>query len=226
MTLREALCINPGVTAFIGGGGKTTLLRTLGEELAAAGQRVVLCTTTKIYPFPDLPNLARAGEAELAAALAIHPLLCTGENVPGTEKLTAPALSMAALAGLADYVLVEADGAAGRPLKAHAPHEPVVPAEASQVICVVGASGFGRPITCAAHRPERYAALAGLCLDDPAVPEAEAAVLAAEHLHHRVYINQAEGPEALAAGKRLQELLPCPAVVGALQQERGHVLCW
>lgn len=226
MELVRALEVRPGVTAVIGGGGKTTLLRTLGEELAAAGYRVVLCTTTKMYPFPDLPNLTRAGEAELAAALSAQPLLCVGESVPGTGKLTAPALSMTALAALADYVLVEADGAAGRPLKAHAPHEPVVPAQASQVICVVGASGLGRPIACAAHRPERYAALAGLTLDDPATPEAEAVVLGAEHLHHRVYINQADGPEALSAGKRLQELLPCPAVVGALQQERGHVLCW
>ena len=52
--LAELLTIRPGVTAVIGGGGKTTLLRTLGEELA--GQHtVLLCTTTKIFPFPDLP---------------------------------------------------------------------------------------------------------------------------------------------------------------------------
>ena len=52
--LAELLAIRPGVTAVIGGGGKTTLLRTLGEELA--GQHtVLLCTTTKIFPFPDLP---------------------------------------------------------------------------------------------------------------------------------------------------------------------------
>ena len=34
MTLSQLLDIRPGVTAVIGGGGKTTLLRTLGEELA------------------------------------------------------------------------------------------------------------------------------------------------------------------------------------------------
>ena len=45
MTLSQLLDIRPGVTAVIGGGGKTTLLRTLGEELA--GQHpVLLCTTT------------------------------------------------------------------------------------------------------------------------------------------------------------------------------------
>ena len=50
MTLSQLLDIRPGVTAVIGGGGKTTLLRTLGEELA--GQHpVLLCTTTKILLF-------------------------------------------------------------------------------------------------------------------------------------------------------------------------------
>ena len=40
MTLSQLLDIRPGVTAVIGGGGKTTLLRTLGEELA--GQHPVV----------------------------------------------------------------------------------------------------------------------------------------------------------------------------------------
>ena len=54
MTLSQLLDIRPGVTAVIGGGGKTTLLRTLGEELA--GQHpVLLCTTTKILPFRTCP---------------------------------------------------------------------------------------------------------------------------------------------------------------------------
>lgn len=226
MTLHDALCIRPGVTAVIGGGGKTTLLRTLGEELAGAGHTVVLCTTTKIYPFPGLLNLAAAGEGEVSAALAAHPLLCMGTPLPDTGKLTAPGLPMAALMGLADCVLVEADGAAGRPMKAHAPHEPVIPAEANQVICVVGASGFGKPVSAAAHRPERYAALAGVFLETPITPEAAAAVLLAEGLHDRVYINQAETAQRLTAGKQLQTLLPCPTSVGVLKQEGGHVICW
>ena len=57
MLLSERLGIRPGVTAVIGGGGKTTLLRTLGTELAADGARVLLCTTTKIFPFDGLPKL-------------------------------------------------------------------------------------------------------------------------------------------------------------------------
>lgn len=224
MELVRTLEIRPGVTAVIGGGGKTTLLRVLGEELAAAGHRVILCTTTKIYPFPGLLNLNCSGGEELDRALAGTPLLCVGTPVPATGKLTAPALPMARLAELADYVLVEADGAAGRPMKAHAPHEPVIPRGADQVICVVGASGFGQPVAQAAHRPELYARLAGIAEDAPVTPAAAAAVLTAEGLHSRVYVNQADTDGRRAAGIELRKLLSCPVSAGALQRRERQ--CW
>lgn len=219
MELAELLEIRPGVTAVIGGGGKTTLLRVLGEELAAAGGRVLLCASTKIFPFPGLENLTDPGEEALAAALAVRRLVCAGSPVPGTGKLTAPGIPMDRLAALADYVLVEADGSAGRPLKAHAPHEPAVPAQAYQTVLVAGVSGFGRPIRDCAHRPERYARLAGVSQDAPASLETEAAVLLAEGLHDRVFLNQTETAEdrRLAAG--LAARLSCPAAAGALRRK-------
>lgn len=222
MLLRELLDIRPGVAAVIGSGGKTTLLRALGEELAAGGARVLLCASTKMFPFPDLPCLTDAGEEALAEALERRRLVCAGSPVPGTGKLTAPAVPMARLAALADYVLAEADGAAGRPLKAHAPHEPAIPPEAGRVICVAGASGFGRPVAEAAHRPELYARLAGIAENAPAAPETEAAVLLAEAPAWgpslRVFVNQAEDEAALAAARRLAELLPWPVCAGALKR--------
>lgn len=215
MDLITLLELRPGVTAVTGGGGKTTLLRTLGGELAAAGNRVLLCAGTKIFPFPDLENLINPTEEALLEALESRRLVCAGTPVPGTGgKLTAPAIPMARLAELADYVLVEADGAAGRPLKAHASHEPVIPPEANQTILVVGASGFGRPISEAAHRPALYARLAGVPEDAPATPETEAAVLLAEGLPDRVFVNQAETGRARAAA--LAARLPCPVSAGSL----------
>ena len=215
----EALGVWKGVTAVIGGGGKTTLLRTLGEELAEEN-RVLLCTTTKIFPFPALPCATTAEALDSRE----HRLLCAGTPVPGTGKLTAPPVPMAELASRFDYVLVEADGSAQRPLKAHAAHEPVIPAEAGQVICVVGASGFGRPVSEAAHRPELYARLAGVSVEDTAAPETEAAVLRAEGLHHRIYVNQVEASPALAASKALAALLDCPVLAGSLHR-REYFVC-
>ncbi len=226
MTLAQALELRRGVTAVIGGGGKTSLLRALGEELAGEGHTVLLCATTKFFPFPGLVNLDSPSERELRESLSARRLIAAGTSIAGTGKRGALELPMECLAALADYVIVEADGSAGRPVKAHAPHEPVIPARANQTILVVGASGFGRPIAGAAHRPERYAELAGVRPDAPVSPETEAAVLGAEGLHDRVYINQADTPERLSAAENLRRLLPCPVVVGALEQEGGHVLCW
>lgn len=216
MKLSACLDIRPGVTAVIGGGGKTTLLRVLGEELAEAGNRVLLCASTKILPFAGLENLTAPSEEALAEALEKRRLVCAGSPVPGTGKLTAPPVPMARLAALADYVLVEADGSARRPLKAHAAHEPVIPPMTNQTILIVGASGFGRPIAEAAHRPAVYARLAGVPEDAPATVETEAAVLLAEGLHDRVLVNQAETAEARSLAAALAERLACPTAAGSL----------
>lgn len=222
MNLAELLSIRSGITAVIGGGGKTTLLRALGTELAADGARVLLCATTKLFPFADLPNLADPTETALAEALEARRLVCAGTPVPGTGKLTAPNIPVARLAALADYVLAEADGAAGRPLKAHAPHEPVIPPEANQTVLVIGASGFGRPIAEAAHRPALYARLAGAEESAPASLETEAAVLLAEGLHTRVFINQVETAEARRQAAALAARLSCPVLAGSLMRKERY----
>lgn len=215
MKLASLLQIRPGVTAVIGGGGKTTLLRTLGEELSKT-HSVLLCTTTKIMPFPGIPwTDALETLDELRKK---HRLLCMGTLLPESGKLDRPNASMAELLERFDYVLVEADGAARRPLKAHAPYEPVIPPEANQTICVVGASAFGRPIAEVVHRPELYTVLAGVDENGDATVETEAAVLRAEALHDKIYVNQVETLSELADAKALAARLDCPVLAGSLQR--------
>ena len=218
MGLAELLDIRPGVTAIIGSGGKTTLLQMLGEELAEQGCRVILTTTTKIFPFSDVKMLTVPTEDEIAAAFAQQKLVCVGTPFGDTGKLTAPELSMECLARLADCVLVEADGSARLPMKAHEPHEPVIPAGANQTICVVGLSGFGRPIREAVHRPERFAELADVTVESAATPELVARVLRAEALADRYVFNQAEEVERWAWARRCGELLDRPWMAAALQR--------
>jgi len=216
-TLASLLSVRPGITALIGGGGKTTAMYTLARELSRRG-RVICCTTTHIRVPGHLPVLCRP--QELAEALDRHGCLCVG--TPAAEgKLTAPELPMERLAALADYVLVEADGSRGRPIKAHLSHEPVIPAGTGQTILLVGASGFGRPVREAVHRPERFCQLAGTEPDAPVTPEALAAVLEREGLGDRVFINQAE--TAMEQARRLAALLPWPVCAGAL--EGGYWTC-
>ena len=125
MSLSRILGLKPGVSAVIGSGGKTTTLRVLGEEQTG---RVVLCTTTHIRPFEGLPLYTGDSEAEVRALLERECLVCVGQRGP-EGKLVVPRLSIQSLAQMADYVLVEADGSRQLPIKAHAPHEPVIPPE-------------------------------------------------------------------------------------------------
>ena len=115
----------------------------LAGELAARGT-VICATTTRIRPPEHLPVLTGAGPAEISAALAERGCVCAGEPAEH-GKLAAPALPVAQLAQLADYVLIEADGSKGLPVKAHLPHEPVIPPEARRTILLAGASAFFRP---------------------------------------------------------------------------------
>ena len=223
MDISPLLGVEKGVTALIGGGGKTTLMYTLAEELRLRGS-VIVTTSTHIRRPPQYPLLLTAEPAAVSAALAEHGVVCVAAEGP-EGKLTAPALSFDALGALADFVLVEADGAKRLPLKAHAPHEPVIPAESGRVILVVGASGFGRPIREAAHRPERYAALCGAQQDDAVTPARQAAVLHAEGYDTACrYINKVETPQTLRQAAALAALLPAPTLAGSLWKKQYRML--
>ncbi len=216
MELYRLLELDRGVTAVIGGGGKTTMLYTLARELAGSA-RVILCTTTHILPPPHLPVLDPDTAGGLAAALERSPCLCLG--APAAEgKLTAPSLPLAALAEVADYVLVEADGSRCLPIKAHLPHEPVIPRIASRTILVAGASGLGQPVERAVHRPEQFCRLTGSGPEDPVTAQSLAALLRAERLGNAVFLNQVESrPQREAAGY-LAEKLDCPVYAGSLRR--------
>ena len=216
MEFYRQLGVEPGITAVIGSGGKTSLLGRLAEEVPGT---VILCTTTHIRPFPAYPLLTEPTPEIVRQALANSRVLCLGTPCEN-NKLTAPALPLDVLAGLADYVLVEADGSRRLPLKAHAAWEPVVPAGSTQSVLVVGASGFGQPVREAVHRPERFCELARCSPDDVATPDAVAAVIRAEGLASRVTVNQCEGEGALAYARRLEALLDVPVAAGSLREGR------
>ena len=203
MLFSEALEIRPGLTAVMGSGGKTSLVCRLVDELSAA--RVIIATSTHMRQVPALQT----------RVCAVAPGTPAIVGTPcGDGKFGPPEQSWAELCTLADYVLVEADGSRGLPLKAHLPHEPVLPQEAGQVIAVLGLTGLGRPIAEAAHRPKCYAELAGCTPEDIATPERAARVLEAEALHTRVLLNQADAADGTALLARLH----CPAVLASLRK--------
>ena len=217
MELRELLGVKPGVTAIIGSGGKTTMLYTLAEELSRRG-KVLCCTTTHIRVPTHLPVLTDPGREELLRAAEMYPCLCAG-SAAEEGKLGALSIPLEALAERWDYVLVEADGARGLPLKAHAPYEPVVPPCAGLTVLVVGCAGLGQPIHEAVHRAELFCRLTGRSPEDIASPEAVAAALRAEGLGDLVFLNQADSPQRRSAGLALAKNLDRPALIGALKRK-------
>ncbi len=217
MRFAQALGITRGVTAIIGGGGKTTLMTRLAAELLGSGS-VILCATAKMYPPSGVKTLLSPSEEEIARTMQVQSLLCVGEKTP-EGKLTLPLSDIPMLARQADFILCEADGSKGLPLKAHAVNEPVVPKEANKTILVIGIDGIGQAVVTAAHRPELYAKLIDVGLYHSVTPLDAANVARLEALHDIVYINKVETPLQWEQARELSRHLNSPAVAGALHSE-------
>ena len=90
-TLTQLLDVRPGVTALVGAGGKTTAMLTLAEELSKAGRRVIVTTTTHIFP-PDAgrygPVFSPEDTAGIAAALERTGLAVAAGPLDERGKLT------------------------------------------------------------------------------------------------------------------------------------------
>lgn len=237
--LASALKIEPGITAIIGSGGKSTLLRALGLELMRAGSRVLLCTTTHMFPVAGVPwdGSSRRLDAvpwkpgalhapgctcEACAGLARGTICQAGVLDPQTDKLSAPAEPLDQLAQRFDYVLAEADGSKRLPLKAHAAWEPVIPTGTANVIWVVGASGLGKPVDEVVHRPELFCERCGCKPTDIATPERVAQVLNAElqmlNLNNaHIMLNQVDTLSDPAMAGRFETALGRPVVATSLK---------
>lgn len=237
--LASALRIEPGITAIIGSGGKSTLLKTLGLELMRAGDRVLLCTTTHMFPVAGVPwdGSGRRLDAAPWKPGALHVPGCTCEACASmsrgsicqagildleTGKLSSPAEPLDQLAQRFDYVLAEADGSKRLPLKAHAAWEPVIPSGTANIVWIVGASGLGKPINEAVHRPELFCERCGCELTDIATPERVAQVLNAEMRvmelsTARVMLNQVDTLSDPTMADRFEAALNRPLIATSLK---------
>lgn len=151
---------------LIGGGGKTTLMFRLGAAWAGRGESALCTTTTKTWPpTPDqCPDFRVAEFPALVADLRLRPslLVAAASCIEGGKCRGYPADEALSLRSEVRHIVVEADGSAGRPVKAHAPHEPVIAAGASCVVAVVGAWCVGAPLDADhVHRPQLFAAVSG-----------------------------------------------------------------
>ncbi|MGA2991395.1 MAG: selenium cofactor biosynthesis protein YqeC [Candidatus Korobacteraceae bacterium] len=228
LTLAGALGIAAGeVVALVGGGGKTTAMFRLAAELSSQGGRVLVTTTTHIFP-PSSPELPPPILADTLAELLMeardafkrHPVLVVARGLNPDGRLAG--IDPEWVGPLRDQlrlsnVLVEADGSRGRPLKAPATHEPVIPAATDLVVAVAGLSAIGERLAEErVHRAERVATLAGMRLGDLITAEAVARVLQHQEGSRKgvpggarmaVLLNQADDGARLEAGRAVARSL-------------------
>lgn len=165
--------------AVVGGGGKTTIVHALGDQLA--GSRVLTCTTKMGHDqHRGRPVLLDPTDAAVVAAAAETPVM-VWKSVKGQKAVGVAPESCDRWFGLVDHVVIEADGSRRRPFKAPARFEPVVPATTTVMVSVIGADALGRVIADQCHRPLRVAALAECSPYVRLSPEAAARVI----LHER-----------------------------------------
>lgn len=229
MLISQALRIQTqDIVTIVGGGGKTTLMFRLAEELAGSGRHVVTTMTTRIFA----SQMQRAPAflvlqdeqtllAQLPQALDTYGHVLVAGNIQvEIDKVagipSALAERIAALPGV-DALIIEADGSRRLPFKAPAAHEPVVPPSTTILIPVVGIDVLGQALDAKhVHRPQIVAELAGATLGQPVTPEIVAAVIAhpaggAKDLPPGArlvpFLNKVESEETLNAARTLARLL-------------------
>ncbi len=220
MQLSKMLKIKPGITSVIGGGGKTSLIHMLAEDLDGT---VVICSTTHMYPSERFKAVLSSDIEDIEAALKSARIICAGEPC-GEGKIRLSVETIDRIAEIAEYVLVEADGARQKPMKAHGEHEPVIPENSRETICVLGASVFGQAIKEKVHRPEIFIGLTGASADTLVTPALCAEVIQKEGFSDRIFINQIETPETYESVLAFASLTGLPVVGGSLQQRQYFVL--
>ena len=163
MLISEALGLKKrAFISLVGAGGKSTLFKRLAEELILKNKRMILTTTTKMFNWQLIPLIKKGRLIEEHNEEIIQEsikkyfslkrkggrLAVIGEKIEdkGEEKVSGPPsywLDKWWEDKLADYFLTEADGAAGRPVKAPASHEPVIPLSTTDLVGVIGIDALG-----------------------------------------------------------------------------------
>lgn len=181
--LLSAFALGPGrVVSLAGGGGKTSLMWALARALTAEGCRVVTTTTTRIYPpAPDESPALALQDEDPDGVRTIHRRLAEAGHVTVAQRRNADGklagiagdvVDELAATGIADAIIVEADGSAGRPLKAAREGEPVFPRSSTDCVLVIGVDALGAPLDEAwVFRSARAAEITGLPLGAPVTAE-------------------------------------------------------
>ena len=213
--LRTALSLTARENiALVGAGGKTSLMLALADELSKEGKRVITSTTTRVWhhqamkaPCVVYTEGAQSWKDKLQEGLARTGHVFVGRCVLESGKVdgVAPAVCDLIFKDLgAGCLIVEADGAAGLPVKAPAAHEPAVPASATRVVALMGLEGVNAPLTAeTVFRLDEAKRITGLAATMPMTP----AALCSLFLHPEGLFKRSPGSAARTAFLNKLDLL-------------------
>jgi len=154
---------DPAVVSFIGAGGKTTLLLRLASEMLGLQQKVLLTTTTKIFRPSKMPLFISTDIKSAVSALKKHyrdhNFAVLGNRILPNGKIEGIEADAVEILRneLPLSILIEADGAKGKPIKGYAEYEPVLPFHSDQFVAVIGADALNAPLSSATvHRLKHF----------------------------------------------------------------------
>ena len=203
--LKHEHCIS-----IIGGGGKTTLLYTLGK-IFSKQHKTILTTTTHMMKPTHIPIPQLCLEEDIEIVKQINNLLYIALPFQG-QKLKGPCESFLAQSlSYCEYMFIEADGAKCLDIKFERNDEPAVPSFCDCVIQVVGIRALGKTLKECLHRYE-LATQAFHWKEDDILDEEKLITLIKHNFSHTsckrkiVIINQIDTQYDLSYIKKLKKL--------------------
>ncbi len=227
--------------AFVGAGGKTTAVFTLARESPVPA---LVTSTTHFGEWQTQladRHIVANSPTDLQTIGDSNVTLVTGPFEADRRSLPCPpdvleALRSEAMAGKRT-LLIEADGARQKPLKAPGQDEPPIPIWVAMVVVVAGLSALGQPLSAEqVHRPEIFSELSGLEMGRQITSEALTKVLLdrlgglksmPNGARRCVLLNQADTAELQARASGLAPALLGEyeaVVVAALESQLVHAV--
>lgn len=218
-SLIEAFSIDvdsKNIISVVGGGGKTTIIKTLLDEFERQVKRAIGMTTTKIR----VPNYGKILTEESFELLDAMTGVITIGKYWNAEKMTSPSKQFQTeLYKRYDTICIEADGSKGLPSKAPNDTEPVLPKETTLLLGIQGIDALGFPIEQVCHRPEIVCKRLGKKPTDRLEPEDMARLFLEEKGIKKGY----EGKEYIAIIQKVdtKEKLEQAKKIGTCMMKQG-----
>lgn len=242
-----------GIISIIGAGGKTSLMFSLAKELAESGKKVLTTTTTKIFmPDPEQsPETIITDSIDELIEKSKKMLSLFNHFSAGCKQVVDPnklkgfdpaVIDQLGQAGCFDWIIVEADGARRKPLKATDTHEPIVPEMTTRLIHVTGLDAVGKTLDDNhVHRAKIFSNNTGLLfgstIDEKSI--AKSALLEIEKAGAGIstaflraeFLNKADNQKRVKQGKKIAELIKennkvDTVIIASLKDEQFMKCCF